>query len=105
MSVVGLTGQTPEIVVPINEPLHVTLTANDVVHAFYVPAFLYKHDATPGHQNTFDLRIVQPGTYAGQCAEFCGTYHSRMPFSIRAVPRAEYESWVSAQRAQASPSP
>ncbi|MDQ3792876.1 MAG: cytochrome c oxidase subunit II [Actinomycetota bacterium] len=99
LTVTGVTGQTPELVVPVREPIHVTLTANDVVHAFYVPAFLYKHDANPGRDATFDVTITEPGSYAGQCAEFCGTFHSRMPFTIRGVERAEFERWVAEQRA------
>jgi cytochrome c oxidase subunit 2 len=97
VQVTGVLGQTAEVVLPVGEPVHVTLTAKDVVHAFYVPAFLYKHDANPGRQQTFDLTIAQPGVYGGQCAEFCGTFHSRMPFTIRAVNRADYESWLAAQ--------
>ena len=95
--VAGVTGQNPEIQLPVGEPIHVTLTASDVVHAFYVPAFLYKHDANPGREQTFDLTIEEPGVYGGQCAEFCGTFHARMPFTIRAVERAAYESWLAGQ--------
>jgi cytochrome c oxidase subunit II len=97
VQVTGVLGQTAEVVLPVGEPVHVTLTATDVVHSFYVPAFLYKHDANPGRQQTFDITIAQPGVYGGQCAEFCGTFHSRMPFTIRAANRAEYESWLGAQ--------
>jgi cytochrome c oxidase subunit 2 len=78
VTVTGVTGQTPELVVPVREPIHVTLTATDVVHAFYVPAFLYKHDANPGRDATFDLTITEPGSYGGQCAEFCGAFHSQI---------------------------
>jgi cytochrome c oxidase subunit 2 len=99
VTVTGVTGETPELVVPVREPLHVTLTATDVVHAFYVPAFLYKHDANPGRDATFDLTITEPGSYGGQCAEFCGTFHSRMPFTIRGVERPEFERWVAERRA------
>jgi cytochrome c oxidase subunit 2 len=97
VQVIGLLGQPAEVVLPVGEPVHVTLTATDVVHAFYVPAFLYKHDAIPGRAATFDLTIAQPGVYGGQCAEFCGTFHARMPFSIRAVSRPEYEAWLRTQ--------
>ncbi|MDQ3871790.1 MAG: cytochrome c oxidase subunit II, partial [Chloroflexota bacterium] len=100
VTVSGVTGQTPELVVPVREPIHVTLTSVDVVHAFYVPAFLYNHDANPGSDATFDLTITAPGSYGGQCAEFCGTFHSRMPFTIRGADRAEFERWVAAQRAR-----
>lgn len=98
VTVSGVTGQAPELVVPVREPIHVTLTATDVIHAFYVPAFLYKHDANPQREATFDLTIAQRGSYGGQCAEFCGAFHSRMPFTIRAVERAEFDRWVAQQR-------
>jgi cytochrome c oxidase subunit 2 len=97
VQVTGLLGQPAEVVLPVGEPVHVTLTATDVVHAFYVPAFLYKRDANPGRTATFDLTIAQPGVYGGQCAEFCGTFHARMPFSIRAVSRAEFDAWLRTQ--------
>ena len=105
VSVAGVTGQTPEVVVPVGEPIHVSLTSADVIHAFYVPAFLYKHDANPGATATFDLTVEQPGSYGGQCAEFCGVYHSRMPFSVRAVAPEEFRAWLSQQRAQTGGSP
>ncbi len=64
----------PELVVPVGEPVHVTLTASDVIHSFYVPAFLVKCDAIPG-PTTFDFTVDAPGIYRGQCAEFCGSVH------------------------------
>jgi cytochrome c oxidase subunit 2 len=59
--------------------------------------FLFKRDAIPGRESSFDFTIDDPGTYGGQCAEFCGVYHSRMPFTIRAVSPAEFETWLSSQ--------
>ncbi len=105
--VVGHLGQDPELVVPVNEPIHVTLTApaGDVNHAFFVPQFLFKRDAIAGRSSDFDFNVEQPGTYRGQCAEFCGVYHDRMTFSVRAVPPAEYEAWLSQQRSASQPPP
>jgi cytochrome c oxidase subunit 2 len=87
------------MVVPVGEPIHIVLTSADVDHAFYVPQFLFKRDAIPGHPNQFDVTITDPGTYNGQCAEFCGIYHDRMLLSVQAVSRAEYDTWLAAQAA------
>lgn len=84
----------PEVVVPVGVPIHVTLDAVDVNHAFFVPRFLFKRDAIPGRPTTFDLVVSAPGIYGGVCAEFCGVYHAEMPFTIRAVTAAEFERWA-----------
>jgi cytochrome c oxidase subunit 2 len=97
VTVSGVDVSGPEAVLPVGEPIRVTLAANDVVHAFYVPVFLFKRDAIPGRESVFEFTVDEPGTYRGQCAEFCGIYHYRMPFSIRAVSRAEYDAWLSSQ--------
>ncbi len=104
ISLVGTTIQGPELVVPVGQPVHVALTApaNDVDHAFFVPQFLFKRDAIPGRTSTFDFTVDQPGTYRGQCAEFCGVYHAQMLFSVRAVSADEYRAWVAQQQAQGS---
>jgi cytochrome c oxidase subunit 2 len=102
---VGKTG--PEMVVPIDETIRIRLEAVDVIHSFYVPTFFYKLDAVPGQLNEFEITIEQPGTYGGQCAEFCGLAHSDMFFTVRAVERPEYDAWVAAEveTANASPAP
>jgi cytochrome c oxidase subunit 2 len=87
----------PEAVVPAGEPLLFHVSANDVVHSFYVPSFLAKYDAIPGRDQQFEVTIDQPGSYGGQCAEFCGILHYQMPFTVRAVTPAEYQTWVQAQ--------
>ncbi len=101
VSVVGTPGKPPELVVPVDEPVHVALTApaGDVDHAFFVPQFLFKRDAIPGRTSTFDFTVEEPGTYRGQCAEFCGTYHAQMLFSVRAVSADEFRAWLASQRA------
>jgi cytochrome c oxidase subunit 2 len=100
----GVREPGPEAYVPVGENVHVTLTGNDVVHAFYVPRFLFKQDAIPGRENEFAFTVDEPGRYGGQCAEFCGVYHSGMPFTIVAVARPEYEAWLAAHRGT-EPSP
>jgi len=94
----------PEIRLPVGQAVHVTIDSADVDHSFYVPAFLFKRDAIPGQTTSFDLDIKQPGTFAGQCAEFCGTYHAQMRFVIVAVSPAEFQSWLAVQP-RTSPAP
>jgi cytochrome c oxidase subunit 2 len=101
----GLGTAGPELYVPVAENVHVTLTGEDVIHSFYVPQFLFKKDAVPGRENAFAFTVDEAGRYGGQCAEFCGIYHSRMPFTVVAVPRAEYDAWVATHRGVESPAP
>jgi cytochrome c oxidase subunit 2 len=105
ISVTGGPDSPAEMVVPAGEPIHVVLTATDVIHAFYVPQFLFKRDAIPGRPNEFDLTIDEPGAYGGQCAEFCGVFHHRMTLTVRAVTRPEYDAWLAGKQAPASGSP
>jgi cytochrome c oxidase subunit 2 len=97
ISISGIGEPGPEVVVPVGEPVVVRITSVDVIHSFYVPIFLFKRDANPGRESTFQFTVDAPGTYRGQCAEYCGINHSRMPFAIRAVSRADYDSWLAAQ--------
>ena len=105
VTVVGERDRPPELVVPAGEPVHVTLVSADVDHAFYVPAFLFKRDAIPGHPSTFDFTVVAPGVYPGQCAEFCGLQHDTMQFTVRAVPRAAFDAWLAAGGASGGAAP
>lgn len=103
VSVEGVLAPGPEAVLPVGRQIEINLTASDVIHSFFVPQFLYKRDAIPGHPTAFTVTIEQEGTYAGQCAEFCGVYHSQMPFTIRAVNDADYQAWLAQERATVSP--
>jgi cytochrome c oxidase subunit 2 len=105
VTIVGVPDVPAEMVVPVGEPVHVTLTSPDVVHSFYVPAFLFKRDATPGRPTEFEFMVEQPGAYGGQCAEFCGVGHAAMTLTVRAVSRAEYDAWLGQNRAPASTAP
>jgi cytochrome c oxidase subunit 2 len=102
VTVTGTRDAPAEMVVPVGEPVHVVLTSSDVIHSFYVPAFLFKRDAIPGRPTEFDFTVDSPGGYGGQCAEFCGVYHDRMLLTVRAVTRAEFDAWLAAH-ANASP--
>jgi cytochrome c oxidase subunit 2 len=105
VTVQGVLTPGPEAVLPVGREVVINLTAVDVIHSFFVPQFLYKRDAIPGHPTSFTITIQQPGTYAGQCAEFCGIFHAQMPFTIRAVSDADYQTWLSQQRAATTAPP
>jgi cytochrome c oxidase subunit 2 len=100
-------GEDGGLVLPVGEPVHITLTSPDVIHAFYVPKFLFKRDVVPGKENAFDFTIEEPGTFRGQCAELCGAFHGSMIFEVHAKPKAEFDAWLAAQveKANATPAP
>ncbi len=104
VDIVGATHEVPEMVVPVGQNVHIVLTSADVAHAFWIPKFLFKRDAIPGIVNQFDFTVQQAGTYTGQCAEYCGLYHDQMIFVLRAVPPAQFQTWLAQQRAAASAS-
>jgi cytochrome c oxidase subunit 2 len=79
---------------PVDEPVHITLVSRDVMHEFYVPAFLFMRNAIPGHPNTFTFTPNRIGTYQAQCAEYCGLWHSRMTFVVKVVSPTDYAAWV-----------
>ncbi len=91
--------------IPVGKPVQVDLLAKDVIHAFYVPKFLFKRDAVPGKLNTFDFTVDEAGTYRGQCAELCGPGHGAMVFDVHAVDQATFDTWFKAQVAQAAATP
>ena len=98
VEVIGDADDRPEIVLPVGRPLTFTLDSADVVHSFWVPRFLIKRDMVPGQQNSLSLTISDAGVYRGVCTEFCGLLHSKMNFVLRAVPPAQFESWLEEQR-------
>ena len=98
----GVTGPTIEL--PLGRTTRVVLTSNDVIHAFWVPGFLFKRDAIPGRTTAFDLTPTDLGTYQGVCAEFCGLNHAFMTFTVRVVEPQEFSAWLATQpSAEASP--
>ena len=84
------------LVVPTGTKIRVLLTANDVIHAWWVPDFGMKRDAIPGFINEMWISVDEdkPGTYRGQCAELCGADHGFMPIVVVAMPKAEFEDWL-----------
>lgn len=97
VTVTGVPDHRPVMVLPVGETVRLVLTSRDVIHSFYVPAFLFKRDVIPTLTNKFDIKVEKAGTYRGYCAEFCGLDHARMTFTVRAVSPSEYRSWVEAQ--------
>ena len=95
----GAVETIPTLYLPVGERIEFVLTARDVIHSFWVPVFLQKMDMIPGRINRFQIVPTQEGTFAGKCAELCGTYHSQMLFNVKVVPRSEYEQHVAELRA------
>jgi cytochrome c oxidase subunit II len=91
------------LVVPVDTKIHFLIQADDVIHAWWVPALGWKQDAIPGITNEAWTEIKTPGVYRGQCAELCGKDHGFMPIVVKAVSKAEYEQWAAAQRAKNAP--
>lgn len=89
------------LVLPTNTKVRFVVTGDDVIHAWWVPALGWKTDAIPGIINDAWTNIEQPGTYRGQCAELCGQDHGFMPIVVEAMPKAEFDAWLSAQQTAA----
>ncbi len=87
------------LVLPVGKKIRFLLTADDVIHAWWVPALGMKKDAIPGFINEIWAVIEEPGTYRGQCAELCGKDHGFMPIVIEARSEDEYKQWVAAYKA------
>jgi cytochrome c oxidase subunit 2 len=86
------------LVVPVGKKVRVLLTANDVIHAWWVPALGVKQDAIPGFIRDVWFTVEKPGTYRGQCAELCGKEHGFMPIVVEAVTPEKYAQWVGEQK-------
>jgi cytochrome c oxidase subunit 2 len=90
------------LVVPVGVKIRYLITANDVLHAWWVPDFAVKRDAIPGYVNEGWFQVDEPGTYRGQCAELCGKDHGFMPIVVEALPKAEFDAWLAARKAPAA---
>lgn len=86
-----------EIRIPVGRPVYLALGSTDVIHSFWVPQLAGKMDMIPGRMQHLLVQAERPGTYRGQCAEFCGEQHARMALHVVAVPPAEFEAWLAAQ--------
>jgi cytochrome c oxidase subunit 2 len=83
-----------EVVVPVNKVIKVLITANDVLHAWALPAFGVKRDAVPGRINETWFKAEKEGTYYGQCSELCGIKHAFMPITVKVVSDEDYQEWL-----------
>ena len=87
-----------KIVIPVNKKVRLLFTSNDVIHAWWIPAFGVKKDAIPGYINESWVKTDKIGTYRGQCAELCGTNHGFMPIVVDVVSADDYVAWVAGQQ-------
>jgi cytochrome c oxidase subunit 2 len=83
-----------EIHIPAGRPVHVDLRTADVIHSFWVPSLMPKTDLIPGKANSTWLLADRPGTYRGQCAEYCGLQHAGMSFLVVADPPQAFSTWL-----------
>ncbi len=96
----GTVGEPPTLWLPVDEKVRFELVSPDVIHSFWVPSFLFKMDVIPGKTNVFELTPDKVGTYAGKCAELCGTDHARMLFQVKVVERDEFDAHMEELRAK-----
>lgn len=87
------------LVVPVGTKVRFLITANDVIHSWWVPEIAVKRDAIPGFINEAWTKVDQEGIYRGQCTELCGSYHGFMPIVVHAVSQEEFDAWRSAKQA------
>jgi len=90
-----------EIYIPVGRPVEIALATDNVIHSFWVPALAGKVDMIPGRVNRLVIEASKPGTWRGQCAEYCGAQHAWMAFYVVAVPEETYRQWLVAQAAPA----
>ena len=86
------------LVVPVGKKVRILVTANDVIHSWWVPAFGVKQDAIPGFVRDSWFKVDTPGVYRGQCAELCGKEHGFMPIVVEALPEERYKAWLAQQQ-------
>jgi cytochrome c oxidase subunit 2 len=86
------------LVVPVDKKIRIITTANDVIHAFMVPAFGIKQDAIPGFVRDTWFRAEKTGDFYGQCAELCGKEHAYMPIHVKVLSAEDYAKWVDGQK-------
>lgn len=82
------------LVLPVNTKIRFLMTAEDVIHSWWVPDLAVKKDTIPGFINEAWTIIDKPGIYRGQCTELCGKGHGYMPIVVKAVPKDEYQNWI-----------
>lgn len=93
-TVTGIPSQPPVLVLPQGESVEFTLTASDVVHGFWIPAFMIQMQNLPGVENHLEFTANKLGTYPGRCNILCGRSHSQMLFTVKVVTPSEYQSYL-----------
>jgi cytochrome c oxidase subunit II len=88
------------LVLPVGTKVRFVITADDVIHSWWVPALGWKQDAIPGIVNEAWTDIREPGIYRGQCAELCGKDHGFMPIVVKAVSKEDFARWLAAEKAK-----
>jgi cytochrome c oxidase subunit 2 len=86
------------VVLPVGKNIRLLMTADDVIHAWAIPAFGVKTDTVPGRTNESWVKIERPGIYYGQCSELCGVNHAYMPITVEAVTPEQFETWLGEAR-------
>jgi cytochrome c oxidase subunit 2 len=86
------------MVVPLNRPVKLVMTSNDVIHSFYVPGFRNKQDVIPGRYTSLWFKADKLGEFQVFCTEYCGLQHSQMPATIRVVSESQYMAWLDSNK-------
>ena len=94
----GVADELPVLYLPVDQSVRFEVHSRDVIHAFWIPAFLYKTDMIPGRTNVFEVAPTAEGTYAGKCAEMCGEFHSEMLFQVEVVSAERFAEEMQALR-------
>jgi len=89
------------VVIPVGKKVRFLITANDVIHSWWMPDFAIKQDAIPGFINTAWTVVDEPGIYRGNCTELCGKNHGFMPVVVKVVSQDEYDAWVQGKKEKA----
>ena len=100
--VTGTPAQPPTLVVPVCEKVRYTITSNDVVHGFWIPAFMIQMQNLPGVTNSLEFTANKLGTYPGRCNILCGRNHAQMLFTVKVVTASEYKAYLETLKASAA---
>ena len=100
--VTGTPANPPTLVVPLGEKVRYTITSNDVVHGFWIPAFMIQIQNLPGVTNSLEFTANKLGSYPGRCNILCGRNHSQMLFTVKVVTPSEYKTYLETLKASAA---
>ena len=100
--VTGTPASPPTLYVPLGEKVRYTIASNDVVHGFWIPAFMIQMQNLPGVTNYLEFTANKLGTYPGRCNILCGRNHSQMLFSVKVVTPSEYQAYLETLKASAA---